>query len=303
MMLQAFVDDSASDVGDKRLFLAAYINGADQWTAFSDAWDRKLRESPAIEYFKMSEAHSGRGQFDGWAEPERDRKVLGLAQVIRDHRPWSVHCSVSREQYGRIVAPVAPLGLKNAYFACFWDVMQVTAQYHLALEIEGVPPVDFVFDEQGGLGLDAVTWYEWLKAGQVPEVRSLLGATPVFHDDKQVVPLQAADMLAWHLRRWHERGQAEVLPALDLLIESRTHVCRDVDEATLKTIARGFRRVPGVDRVQDRRSWREAVTSARAQIAAGAGPPTANLLWMHWRNARLRLRDLINRMRYPRRRR
>lgn len=55
-VFQAFVDDSASDEGEARLFLAGYINAADKWGLFSDAWQEQLSNPPAIEYFKMSEA-------------------------------------------------------------------------------------------------------------------------------------------------------------------------------------------------------------------------------------------------------
>jgi hypothetical protein len=53
--LQAFVDDSAAKIGDKRLFLADYIGTAIQWIAFSYARDIELRKFPAIDYLKMSE--------------------------------------------------------------------------------------------------------------------------------------------------------------------------------------------------------------------------------------------------------
>ena len=37
VVLQVYVDDSATEEGDQRLFLAGYINTADKWARFSDA--------------------------------------------------------------------------------------------------------------------------------------------------------------------------------------------------------------------------------------------------------------------------
>jgi hypothetical protein len=57
VMLQAFVDDSTSNAPGKRnVFLAAYMQTAEAWIAFSDDWDRELHADPAIDYFKMREA-------------------------------------------------------------------------------------------------------------------------------------------------------------------------------------------------------------------------------------------------------
>jgi hypothetical protein len=35
-------------------------------------------------------------------------------------------------------------------------------------------------------------------------VRALTGEEPVFRDDKKVLPLQAADLYAWWIRKWWE---------------------------------------------------------------------------------------------------
>lgn len=210
--LHAFVDDSSSDVGDRRLFLAAYINGAGPWIDFGNKWRATLAQNPEISYLKMSEAQNLSGQFRGWSVSERDAKILQLARVIEETRPWSVFCSISRSEYAKIVAPVAPYPLKQPYFSCFWGIIRTAADYHLHLDrgrpanTSPVPPVEFVFDEQGGLGADAALWYNWLKNDQEPDIARLMGDKPIFGDDKQMAALQAADMLAWHVRRRHERG-------------------------------------------------------------------------------------------------
>ena len=40
--LKAFIDDSAAETGDKRLFMAGFINDANSWSLFSEAWDEEL---------------------------------------------------------------------------------------------------------------------------------------------------------------------------------------------------------------------------------------------------------------------
>jgi hypothetical protein len=117
-MLQAYVDDSTSEVGDQRLFLAGYINTADRWIRFSDAWKEELQAPPGeIDYLKMSEAYVLRGQFQGWSPEDRHEKLRGLSRVIRHFKPASIHCSVSTNEFASTVALTAPYGLARPYCA------------------------------------------------------------------------------------------------------------------------------------------------------------------------------------------
>jgi hypothetical protein len=80
LALQVFIDDSGKD--DPPVFvLAGFIAEAAQWAAFSDAWDAELKQSPAIEHFKMKDAHSLRGQFSRWSDLGRDHKVGRLSSL------------------------------------------------------------------------------------------------------------------------------------------------------------------------------------------------------------------------------
>ena len=97
--LRAFTDDSASDVGDRRLFMAGYMNRTELWARFAEAWAEELRGAPSIEYLKMAEAQNLRDQFDwrkGWTEEKRDEKLRGLARVIRHFNPISFQMSIDR---------------------------------------------------------------------------------------------------------------------------------------------------------------------------------------------------------------
>ena len=79
-----------------------------------------------------------------------------------------------------------------------------------ALDISNAK-VEFVFDEQGVLGRDAVGWWDVLKQALEPEKAQLLGTPPEFGSDKRLFPLQAADLLAWSVRNVVEGGESSVL--------------------------------------------------------------------------------------------
>lgn len=277
VVLQGFVDDSSSDVGDRRTFLAAYINTKERWESFERQWDKEL-VADSLEYFKMSEAGALQGQFRDWDGERRDAKVLALAKIIEQHRPWFVFCSVSRNEYAEILAPVAPYGLKNPYFVCFWGIIKTTARYHL-MRGPGSPPVDFIFDEQGGVGYDASAYYKWLKESEDSETQGILGATPIFCDDAKVNPLQAADMLAWHLRREQE-GKLPDKHIFDLITADGCGV--HYPEEELRNSARYMGKLPGIGSVQSKSEWKKVIASTRAQVDAGYGPPPTDTVWMRY---------------------
>jgi hypothetical protein len=299
--LQAFVDDSAADTGDRRLFLAGYIGTAIQWIAFSYAWDMELKKYPSIEYFKMSEAAGLDGEFKDWNASDRDDKVLALARIIQAHSPWFVYSSVSRSEYNKILAPVSPYPLRTPYFSCFWGVISLAGRVRQRFSPYGGPAIDFVFDEQGGTGDHAVLCYRWIKENESsPEIKNSLGRTPVFADDRDVVALQAADMLAWHLRRSYERPE-EKLPVKEILMTEGAYI--DIDANALNETARKLRRVPGYQFIRSRRSWRDMKGRIQASVDAGAPAPNVNFVLMRWLSAKRQIKEAINRWRYPRRHR
>lgn len=87
--LRAFTDDSASEIGDRRLFFAGFVRRADEWALFAETWDNELKASPAIAYLKTSEAQNLKGQFRGWTREACEAKLLRLAHIIHSSRPFS----------------------------------------------------------------------------------------------------------------------------------------------------------------------------------------------------------------------
>lgn len=43
------------------------------------------------------------------------------------------------------------------------------------------------------------------------QIAKRFGSTPRFEDDKEFLPLQAADFLAWWVRKWHDEGRDDLV--------------------------------------------------------------------------------------------
>lgn len=268
VILQAFIDDSASEEGIRNYLLAGYVLDAQSWISFSDDWDSVLRASPKIDYLHMVEANGLRGQFGGWTSKDRDKKVIDLGKVIEKHQPHSIEISVSQNEMAKYYNPSAPYAFQNPYFLCFYGVILGLGRIHKLLGIDA--PVDFVFDEHGGLGHDVAMWYQQIKSDQ-PQLKFLLGSSPIFRDDRKVLPLQAADMLAWHLRRELDRGE-EGHAAWPYLIGPHSHYVHRFNRYWLQKVAGEFSKIPFVEQISDKNVWKQMKPAIRDRLSRGLGP-------------------------------
>jgi Protein of unknown function (DUF3800) len=250
VMLKAYFDDSCGDEGSRTMLLAGCVHRYTVWANFSMSWEAALASSPSIRYLHMREARSLTGEFERWKAPDRDKKLRTLAGVIRDYEPSLMFAWLSRSEHGAVLKPVAPHMLGQAYFLLFYAVIVKLAHYHHAMGV--TLPVDFVFDDQGQTGKAAVIWYDYIKSLEKPEIARLLGSSPVFLDDKAVVPLQAADMAAWHLRRRKDRPNEDVTkwPTAPLL--GLVHCEVNIPKAALQLTADQMKEVPGLALVQNK---------------------------------------------------
>jgi uncharacterized protein DUF3800 len=216
MLLQGYFDDSGSHGGEGLYVLGGFLAPSVSWPRFNAEWRGVLKKDPAIVYFKMSEAISLRGQFDRWPSPLRDQKVFELAEVAERWAVARISAMVWKEDFDAHIKGASPWReLDNPYFLLFNQIIVLTVGYILelgkrALDMSNAK-VEFVFDEQGVLGRDAVGWWDVLKQALEPEKAQLLGIPPEFGSDKRLLPLQAADLLAWSVRNVVEGGESSVL--------------------------------------------------------------------------------------------
>jgi hypothetical protein len=293
--IRAFFDDSAAESGDRRLFIAGYINRAESWALFSDAWDEELRATPSIEYLKMSEAQNLGGQFDhrrGWDEGKRAEKLRGLVRVIRHFEPLSFQISVDREFFYRVYSPVSPRGLANPYFDCIAATVATVADFGARAKFES--PIEFIFDKQDGVEDDISMFFAQMVPRFRKRVRNMIDGTPKFVDDKAYRPIQAADMLAWHLRREHENSVS--LPMADELRGIRGHLVTEIPNSLVQSWADHNNGLPGVEGLRSKRQWSKFKASFARQVAAGANPATLGRPPLLWR-AQNRMRHLLARLR------
>jgi hypothetical protein len=202
MAIQVYFDDSGSSRRDPMYVLGGMLASTERWATFSDAWQACLTKHE-LDYFKMVEAQRPKGQFDGWDETARDAAVLELAGIAADHAMYRFEVSVVRSDYDDLMRGSTPLAdFDDPYHLLFYSACRAVMEVQVRDGLD--EECDYIFDVQSDVGARALEWWKrdalkWFH----PKVHHLFKNPPVFRDDKQFLPLQAADMYAWLLRDRH----------------------------------------------------------------------------------------------------
>jgi hypothetical protein len=204
-MFVCVLDDSGSNKEGPAFLLAGYLASVSAWDVFSGRWQSTLDEPPKLEYFKMREANSLRGQFWGWSPEARDERVMEFVEVIsRSDMIGGVTSTIFWDDFRQVCAefPDVPL---HPYDILFHGSMGVVVGYCRSQGIK--EPVDFVFDEQGSWAAKALEAFEIAFPLLREEEKEMIGGPPIHRSDHKFLPLQAADLIAWQTRRFCEENK------------------------------------------------------------------------------------------------
>lgn len=203
LVLQAWFDAGK----DFRYFaLCGYVAPVENWADFSTDWKAILDWChPPFEplgVFKMS-------QMNLTYAPDFDR-CAALYGVIERYVQSAVVVTIKLDD---LVSAVKGLllprsvtkqrELKNPYFLALTGVYDTLLKHP-----ETIPaPVEVLFDSQSEYDRVMKAWRD---ASAVAPAGSgfsrMKGSPPSFRDDASHLPLQAADLLAWWVRKWESEG-------------------------------------------------------------------------------------------------
>ena len=206
-MLQGYVDDSGSDGTRPPYVLAGFILSAKQWAEFSGAWQTQLDRAPKIEYFKMAESAERTGQFLGFQPEIRDRKIMDLLEVLETFEPAGIYSCLDWRVFRATIGTVLHGRVADPYYYLFPAIFDAIAEYQRRRGIFP-EPTDVDFDVQSSAGQFALQTYPLMKnytKQKSADMGKMLGRLPMMLDDEKVLPLQAADLFAWTMRRFRDK--------------------------------------------------------------------------------------------------
>jgi hypothetical protein len=221
MVTQACIDDSGNSTNSPVFVLGGFIAAADSWAAFSAEWKAALDAPPALEYFKMKEAARLKDQFHprkGWTDDLRDQRIKRFAEIIQKYALLRVSVAIKNSDFKKYIRsiPAVNRGLAR-------DTPYITMLGLLMIRVacareshELVEPVDFIFDEQQGVEEELARFWPDVKRRSEKHINKFIRDSfqhmPLFRDEKSFLPLQAADLYAWQVRRNWNRNRALYMP-------------------------------------------------------------------------------------------
>lgn len=237
--IQAYIDESGGSGIGKVFVFAGFIGEAQAWARFSDSWEQCLLGRPNISYFKMQEAFRLAGEFKRWSGTTRDKKVQNLARVINSVPIKCIHYAIDLPDFTNHMADHWARPQRNPYFLGFFRILIAVCVD--TLDFGNREEIEIIFDDNAIFAPRIRLWYPLIReaiAEADAEIYSVMPVEPLFRDDKQFLPLQAADMMAWLFRRDYEDRSTHLanLVVQELRDVKTSHCSAFHDEERMKWI-------------------------------------------------------------------
>lgn len=214
LMVWAYFDDSGDpgDPDDRTLTVSGCVATTDTWSIWEREW-ADLRDEFGLSWFHTVDFEHSRKEFDGWQAERKElfrRRMLSIVSghITRGARAVGCvvpHDHVAREERARRgtasgLDSVATWSLieDDPWFVCLaWCLCAASR-----LAPDG--RVHIIFARKPKLSGKAAEFFHDIIL-QLPKLESRLRSLDFLGEPREILPLQLADLTAWHVRRYNSR--------------------------------------------------------------------------------------------------
>ncbi|MDT7540568.1 MAG: hypothetical protein QOE33_472 [Acidobacteriota bacterium] len=201
-MLTIYVDETghSKDQGQKFVGVAGVIAPAANWERFESKWKGILAEFK-LPYFHMREFAHSEGLFRSWkGKEQKRRKLFGkLMKAIETAYPIPFGSVMPLDAFRRLTDSQKVL-FSDPYFLCLQNCIKGVGRIIQMFPEE--EEVALVLSEQGEFKRQAIEMCDFMRANYSYAQKLTF---PVFRDMRKIVPLQAADVVAYEFQKEYER--------------------------------------------------------------------------------------------------
>lgn len=219
-----FCDDSGNhdmtgqQSGSDVVGAVGYVATVPGWQKFDPEWRIALKEyGVSVEDFHAFDLQWKRNAFTGWSDTRRDEFVDRLAKIISKHAAFGVGGFVLTKDFVGMPQTFKD-EIRHPYFIGIHNLLNEFIKGPFVPELRG-SKVDFFFERMKEFFEDEVR----RAFARVREVKGshVLGLVTTGCDPAQMLPLQAADLAAYHVRaeisRLKYKPQLQIRPAMEAL--------------------------------------------------------------------------------------
>jgi hypothetical protein len=204
MMLSAYMDETghSSDERQKFVGIAGLLAPAANWEIFEGKWKAALAQPHFnIPHFHMTDFAARKRGYKGWSEEKRQKVFGKLMNVIESIYPLPFGSIVPLDDFRRMTKEHQTL-LTDPYFICFQSAVAACTTFLEHRKLSDEEKVALIFSDQIEFRHRALQLYEKIEEIEPDSLRT---ASPVFRDMRELVPLQAADIIAYEMYKEVER--------------------------------------------------------------------------------------------------
>jgi hypothetical protein len=200
-VLQVWIDDSGRGQ-DPVFVLAGYVGRVRNWIGFAHKWTELLGKH-GLKYLKGNELWKVSDETVLQFVSIINQYALSGVRIVIPHKDF--HDSLKKDR----IAKEARWYFNQPYHVAFDCLFASVLGY--VRKRPNFEKVEFVFDRDVIAPRNVNLAYSQLIKNLGPDA-SYIAGEPTFRDDKCFAPLQAADLLAWHVRRdYYERAEGRKL--------------------------------------------------------------------------------------------
>jgi hypothetical protein len=192
-MFTGYFDESGTHGDSKVLCVAGLISTVEQWTEFQREW-REALDDAGVSYFRMALFENRLKDFADWDNAKRHRVLRRLTGIIKRRVYFGVGRAVLVSDFHEAFEGRHKYYYGEPYrFCSFMSMLGIGAWQDKHDRHDLIP---YVF-EKGAHGSSNLTrFFSWISGNPEIKQRARLSSL-TFADKKEVLPLQAADLVAY----------------------------------------------------------------------------------------------------------
>ncbi len=198
-MLTAYFDETghSSDTAQRFVGMAGFVAPMLNWEFFEANWKAALNRFD-LPYFHMKDFAQFRGAFRGWTEDQRRELFNALLRIITESGAMTLGSIVPLAEYKKVTGERQAHWIEP-YYICMVSCISLVSAFHSHTSFKQVA---LVFSEQAEFKHQALGLLEDIRQHYVFAQKAL---SPSFLNMREHVALQAADLLAYEMKKEYER--------------------------------------------------------------------------------------------------